>query len=1056
MQKLDDAVKKWRNTAEGYGLNEQLIGIADAVYVEKPECRTEDAIEDYLLEMGAQRWGTLDDEFRKHCRRAAERAVEAMSNSSCKKEKTEVHHLTAVTAVDYKKDREKWYEANIKDTALLEEVKKQDVREDRVRTGEALEALFRHANGHVWHGATEGVITEKSWTEAYNVKTIPTGEKFVCTATFGNILKTGEEGTVYERTNENVKEVAFAVLEMDAPMSGQPYTKDKLKELSEKDKQEYRGRILRDTCLIVESIGINPTTITFSGNKSYHCAFRFKNPVDVKKWNSRYNELKNAYRIIGADEAMLSLMRCTRIPLGTTKIKAEEDEGQRLVYFDANAEVDFDDFVNKTVAFASQISEEKEKETDLYLPFEKDKKTGKWHKICENRSDFIRTARVSKVENGDTQRLIVSDERGVFRYKTPQQISDYLVNYVFANAGKVEGEHFVDLYKTEMAKQSLEWFSGIVRNLNETVDTANEVYIPFKNGMLVIDKQGHPKMNEGGYIGYDVSHTCPTLYRDFEFNNEKSEFETFLERACGSEEQNEFWEGRKKSIMTLIGYMISKRKESVNFINLLTEETNAEDSGRTGKGIIATAVKYWRKRCLVDMKQVFGDDTKRWILTSLDVDTDDFIQFDDVRKNIDWEQFYIMCTDDWVIEKKGKDKIIVPKEKTPKMIFTSNFYPKANGGSQEARMRIFEISNHYSSKHTPEDEFGHRLFDDWDDTEWNRFDTFMARCVAYYLRDGYIACPVGNMQDKEYEVTVKNPDFRRWFDDRDDGLFSDLSKTHKGGEFDIEFKMWFKTKYGSNYNGYMPDDATIAKWFKLYCNSHGLTATKKKKVLSSGNYWQWTFSETSKTPQSLPQVADSTVSKKTGKNNEVASYSTKKQQDTNSSTALPSNSPTTAYENNKKNNKYNNNTHIYKGVPNQDGSAVEESQNVDYQYNSTTTSFSDAKNEDGRDGREGVLEDLGAFAPDLDEYGCDGTGHIPQTRGWYDEKAKNVYFVDSVPKPKEFPPYDEHSIPTYHWTFDPIALDIRMVICGNVSGYVVENGKTRKVTAEEIQRSKEL
>ena len=969
MTKLEQAVQDWVNTVEGDGLNKQLIGIADAVYVEKPECRDADSIESYLLEMGTKRWGILEDQFKKDCRRAAERAVEAMSKYSYKEE---IRKTTSEKKTDYATEREAWHDENACPTELLKQVKEQDVREDRITTAKALEALFRNANGHVWHGATEGIITEKSWTDTCNVKNIPSGEKFVCTATFGNLLKTGEEGTVYERTNENVQQVAFAVLEMDAPMAGRKYTKEELNDLSEEEKKAYRGRILEDTCLIIENIGIKPTTITFSGNKSYHCAFRFSKPVDVQKWNSRYNELKSAYQRIGADEAMLSLMRCTRMPKGTTRIKAEDDEGQRLMYFDPDAEVDFDDFVNKLAGLASRISEVK-KEKDLHLPMKQDAKG--WHKDCEKRTDFITTARVSKVNIGDTQRLIVSDEHGVFHYKTPQQVADYLVGYVFKNAGKKEGEHFADLYKTELSKNSLEYFVNIVRPLNKPVDTEDTVCVPFKNGMLVIGKTEAVLKTEN-FMGCDISHTCPTMYRDFAEDREKGEFELFLERACGSEEDNEFWEGRKKSIKSLIGYMISKRKESVNFINLLTEETNEDDSGRTGKGIIATAIKYWRKRCLVDMKQVFGDDTSRWIYTNLDTDTDDFMQFDDVRSNVKWEQFYVKAVDDWVIERKGENLKTIPKADAPKMIFTSHFYPSANGGSQEGRMRIFEISCHYNSKHTPYDEFGHRLFDDWDDTEWNRFDTFMAKCVAYYLRNGYVPCPQANMDEKEYEATVKNKYIKLWFEDREDGLFSDLTKKHRMEDFSEEFKTWYKKKYGSDYdrtnNPLLPTDKKFITQIKSYCKSHGITPENKQD--STGGrlrFWKFFNSKDEQTNTSKPPKVTKSLTTNSYEQNEfktsVRIQSTNPQEVSGSTNANSDTFPPSYIEEKEKR------IYIYKGgkVSDLHTEATQDTGNQDVIPN--------------------VKETLGAFAPELDEFGCDSTGHIPKTRGWYDEKAKNVY-----------------------------------------------------------------
>ena len=42
----------------------------------------------------------------------------------------------------------------------------------------------------------------------------------------------------------------------------------------------------------------------------------------------------------------------------------------------------------------------------------------------------------------------------------------------------------------------------------------------------------------------------------------------------------------------------------------------------------------------------------------------------------------------------------------------------------------------FSNTYTPEDFFGHKLFDDWDVQEWNRFYNLMFNCVQGYLQFG--------------------------------------------------------------------------------------------------------------------------------------------------------------------------------------------------------------------------------------------------------------------------------------------------------------------------------
>jgi hypothetical protein len=56
------------------------------------------------------------------------------------------------------------------------------------------------------------------------------------------------------------------------------------------------------------------------------------------------------------------------------------------------------------------------------------------------------------------------------------------------------------------------------------------------------------------------------------------------------------------------------------------------------------------------------------------------------------------------------------------------------------------MSSHYSDKFTPIDEFGHQLFNDWDEEEWARFDRYMIECYRIYLQKGLMEMPTVNLQ----------------------------------------------------------------------------------------------------------------------------------------------------------------------------------------------------------------------------------------------------------------------------------------------------------------------
>ena len=75
---------------------------------------------------------------------------------------------------------------------------------------------------------------------------------------------------------------------------------------------------------------------------------------------------------------------------------------------------------------------------------------------------------------------------------------------------------------------------------------------------------------------------------------------------------------------------------------------------------------------------------------------------------------------------------------SPKISITTNYTVKGEGSSHLRRVFEVEMAGYFNDKNTPEDEFGHLLFSDWNDEEWSKFDNFMLRCVQYYLNNGLV------------------------------------------------------------------------------------------------------------------------------------------------------------------------------------------------------------------------------------------------------------------------------------------------------------------------------
>jgi len=55
------------------------------------------------------------------------------------------------------------------------------------------------------------------------------------------------------------------------------------------------------------------------------------------------------------------------------------------------------------------------------------------------------------------------------------------------------------------------------------------------------------------------------------------------------------------------------------------------------------------------------------------------------------------------------------------------------------------MSSYFNDKYTPMMEFGHELFNEWSEEEWNRFDNYMIECIKIYLANGLIEMPLLNL-----------------------------------------------------------------------------------------------------------------------------------------------------------------------------------------------------------------------------------------------------------------------------------------------------------------------
>jgi hypothetical protein len=279
-------------------------------------------------------------------------------------------------------------------------------------------------------------------------------------------------------------------------------------------------------------------------------------------------------------------------------------------------------------------------------------------------------------------------------------------------------------------------------------DDAVNCYLYYKNTIVKIDKYGRNTMS---YEDAKLSiWKGQVIDRDYiESDHHKSEYRTFIWKISGENEE------KYKAFQSVIGYLLHSYKTNSNNKAIIFNDEIISDSpnGRSGKGLFWNALKKLKKVSSLDGKSF--DFNKSFPYQSVSTDCQ-ILVFDDVKKNFQFENLFSVITEGITIEYKGKDSINLGVKDSPKIIITTNYTIKGDSASFIDRMYEVEMSSYFSDKHSPIQEFGHELFNDWDDEEWARFDNYMMECITIYLANGLIKMPTVNLAYRKLVTQIGN------------------------------------------------------------------------------------------------------------------------------------------------------------------------------------------------------------------------------------------------------------------------------------------------------------
>ena len=342
---------------------------------------------------------------------------------------------------------------------------------------------------------------------------------------------------------------------------------------------------------------------------------------------------------------------------------------------------------------------------------------------------------------------------------TKKEVERALIRYSLINKNLI---HFLDRFSED--KKVL---NGNKPHLYTPLfkDSKSEVYTFFDNGIVRTNSKGSKiekyKIVKDGFI-WDSQKNLKVENIQLIPKKEKGLFETFIEKAMSVKDKNGEWKIDTKeyeALRTVYGYMLSNHTNNGDtpipiFVDRCSDGVNAE--GGNGKSLVMNSVKYWKKTSPINGRNVRRDN--QFVFSSIERDTQ-FIHMDDVNSDFPFTIVYNYATGDMEIEKKGKDRFVIPMETKPKIGICTNYIMSENNHSTKRRQYIVEFGEYWNIQTkkgiTVEKELGKRLFEEFDDNDWIQFYNFGFRCITEYLKKGVVETDKSDYMRKQQIAKIE-------------------------------------------------------------------------------------------------------------------------------------------------------------------------------------------------------------------------------------------------------------------------------------------------------------
>lgn len=356
-------------------------------------------------------------------------------------------------------------------------------------------------------------------------------------------------------------------------------------------------------------------------------------------------------------------------------------------------------------------------------------------------SDFLSQENFIRVKSQDDKIQLLQNTNNVidfFNHKTSMvNFLDKEINETCKDAvrDKIARDNNKDLAQsyTLLKEVPLEYYQ----------DSKERFGLPFKNGFFYFDDVEDFEIKSKPYDevkGFFAPHKIQG--REFEYTSEIGNFEKLIFRVATG--VKEFDENNNEHIInidaftSMIGYLVHNHKpQDKNPCIVLTDE-GADDFTRNGRRCKSMIERALNKVTKVMLKGEGEFNPKyEFCFNDLDKSYNIFV-IDDAPAGFDYNALYTPITGGINAQKKGIKAEMIEYEDSPKFMVTTNYLFRCDekDASTVARFYEYKLKPYYNVDFTPRCEFKQTFFEDWDAIEWNKFYSFIFRCVNNYMKNG--------------------------------------------------------------------------------------------------------------------------------------------------------------------------------------------------------------------------------------------------------------------------------------------------------------------------------